>query len=315
MDTIQERIKRFPGYNSKMKQPKVGIITCTYNQEKLLEKCFDSLKKKTNYKNYKVFFVDDSGKGKIAAHIKKKFQWVNVTANKENLGFAGAHNVGMKKAIKEYNPDYLLLLNDDTEMINKDWLNKMIEIGDGDDKIGILGCKIVYEDGTLQNIGGYMKGWEIKKELDGKKKEVFEVDHVMGAFLLIKKKVIDKIGVLDERFNPYLLEDTDYCLTAKKNGFKIVSVPFVEIIHKKGKTLGTLESSEKMFIRFRNDIYFSRKNLHGWEKFVRIFIYIPFVAIFKKKSDEDSISPINFKIRKKFLRNLGLYCRAFWGRK
>lgn len=297
-----------------MKNPKVAIIICTYNQEKLLEKCFESLKKKTSYKNYKVFFVDDSGKGKIAERIGKKFKWVNVTANKKNLGFAGAHNVGIKKSIKEYNPDYLLLLNDDTEIIQKNWLNEMIKVGNSEDKIGILGCRIIYPDGTLQNIGGYLKKWEIVKELelDGEKKEVFEVDHVMGAFMVIKKKVINKIGILDEKYNPYLLEDTDYCLEAKRSGFKVVSVPFVRIIHKKGKTLGTLESADKLYIRFRNDIYFSRKNLHGWNRFFRIFIYVPFVAVFKKKTDEASLNPRNFRMRKEWLRNLGLYCKAFW---
>jgi GT2 family glycosyltransferase len=324
MVTIQEKIKTFQDFNSKMKSktkksenPKVGIVICTYNQEKLLEKCLNSLKERTQYKNYKVFFVDDSGKGEIAKNIKKKFPWVNVTANKKNLGFAGAHNVGMKKSIKEYNPDYLLLLNDDTEIIQKDWLTEMVKVGNSDDKIGVLGCRIVYPDGSLQNIGGYLKKWELVKELElnGEKKEVFEVDHVMGAFMLIKRKVINEIGFLDENYNPYLLEDTDYCLSAKKAGFKVVSVGFVKIIHKKGKTLKSLESADKLFIRFRNDIYFSRKNLHGWNKFFRIFIYLPFVAVFKKKKDEDSLSLKNFKFREKFLRNLGLYCKSFWKRK
>ncbi len=295
-----------------MKNPKVAIVTCTYNQEKLLKLCFKSVKKDTSYKNYRVYFVDDSGKGEIAKRIKEKFSWVNVTANKENKGFAGSNNVGIKKALKDYDPDYVLLLNDDTEMVDKKWLNKMVEAGESDEKIGILGCKIIYPDKTLQNIGGYIRKWEITKELDGDKKEKFEVDHVMGAFLLIKRKVIDKIGLLDENYTPYLLEDTDYCLEAKRNGFKVVSVPGVKIIHKKGKSLRTLESKEKMFVRFKNDIYFSKKNLKGWNKFFRIFIYIPSVAMFKKNKDEDSINVKNFKLRKEFIRNIGLYCRAFW---
>ena len=105
-----------------MKSPKVAIIICTYNQKKLLEESLESVKKKTDYDNYKVFFVDDSGKGEIGKEINKKYKWVNVTINKENKGFSGANNVGIKKAIKEYNPEYFILLNDDIEIIEKSWL-------------------------------------------------------------------------------------------------------------------------------------------------------------------------------------------------
>ena len=293
-----------------MEFSKVAIIITTFNQEELLEKCLKSLKK-TDYKNYQIFFVDDSGKGKIGKKIKKKFSHVNVTINKKNLGFAGANNVGIKKTLKNYNPDYFLLLNDDTEIVDKKWLTKMVKAGNTDENIGILGCKVIYPNGKLQNIGGYLKKWELVKELNGKKKKMFEVDHVMGAFMLIKRKVVDKIGLLDEKYNPYLLEDTDYCLKAKKYGFRVMSVPTVKIIHKKGKTLSSLISQEKRLIRFRNDIYFSKKHLKGWNRFFRIFIYLPLVAIFKKKKDEYSLNPRNFKLRKDFIRNLALYCKSF----
>ena len=295
-----------------MKNPKVAIVICTYSQGKLAEICIDSVKKKTDYKNYKIFFVDDSGTGKFGREISKKFKSVNVTLNKTNKGFSGAHNIGMKKSLEKYKPDYILLLNDDCEIVQKDWLTEIIKVGEGDKNIGILGGKIVYPNGSLQNIGGYLRKWEITKELDGKRKEVFEVDHVMGAFMFIKKSVIDKIGLLDEMYTPYLLEDTDYCLTAKKNGFKIVSVPFVKVIHKKGKTIDSLPNKNITRIRFKNDIYFSRKNLKGWNKFFRIFVYLPMVAVFKKKNDEASLNLKNFRLRKDFLRNLGLYCKAFW---
>jgi len=294
-----------------MKSPKVAIIICTYNQDVLLEKCLLSLKNKTNYNKYKVYFVDDSGKGEIGKKIKKDFLWVNVTINKKNLGFAGANNVGIKKAIKEYNPEYFLLLNDDTEIIQKDWLKEMVEVGESDKKIGILGCKIIYPDGSLQNIGGYLKKWEIARELNENKKNPFEVDHVMGAFLLVKKEVIKKIDFLDENYNPYLLEDTDYCLNARKNGFKILSVPRVKIVHKKGKSIDSLKNKEIVKVRMKNDIYFSRKNLSGWNKFFRIFVYLPLVAILKKKKDIDGFEIKNLKLRKDFLKNLYLWILAF----
>jgi GT2 family glycosyltransferase len=290
-----------------MVEPKVAIIISTYNQKKLLEESLSSIRNKTNYKNYKVYVVDDSGKGEIGKDIKKKFRYVEVILNKKNKGFSGANNIGIKKALKEYNPDYYLLLNDDTEMTDKNWLKKMIDVGENDKKIGILGCKILYPDRSLQNLGGYLNKWKIELELSEKKKETFEVDHVMGAFLIVKREVVNEVGILDEIYTPYLLEDTDYCLRAKEKGWKVVSVPYVTIIHKKGKSIDSLEDKTRLLVRFKNDIIFSRKHLKGFNKFFRIFIYLPLVAIFKKKKDTDDLELSNFRLRKKPLRNLGLW--------
>jgi len=294
-----------------MKNPSVAIIITTYNQIELLFKCLDSLKSKTGYKNYKVFIVDDSGKGKIGREISKRYKWVDVSTNKKNMGFSKSNNIGIKKAIKKINPNYFLLLNDDTEIIQKNWLNELVKVGESDEKIGILGCKIVYPDYTLQNIGGYLNKWEIKKELKNRL-EVFDVDHVMGAFMFIKKEVIKKIGLLDEIYNPYLLEDTDYCLNAKRAGFRIVSVGNISIIHKKGKSIDSLKSRKSTLIRFKNDILFSFKNLKFPYNLFRAFVYLPLVALFKKKSDEASLNFKNFIFSKDFMINIFLYSLSFF---
>jgi hypothetical protein len=291
---------------------KIAIIICSYNQKELLGDCLKSVKKNTSYKKYKVYFVDDSGNGEIAKEVKKYFPWVDVSINKKNLGFSKSNNVGIKKAIKEYGPDYFLLLNDDTEIIDNKWIQNMIKPGEEDEKIGILGCKIIYPDGSLQNMGGYLRKWKIELENDENKKRVFEVDHIMGAFLMIKKEVIKDIGILDEEFSPYLLEDTDYCLRAKKKGWKIVSVPEVKTIHKKGKSIDSQENKKSLLVRFKNDIIFSKKHLKGWNKFFRIFIYLPLVAIFRKKKDQDKLKLSKFRLRRNFLRNLGLWFIAFF---
>lgn len=298
-----------------MKEKKVAIIICTYNQQKLLEECLVSLKNKTDYKNYKVYFVDDSGKGDIAENIKRNFRWVNTIANKKNLGFSKSNNIGIKKAIKEYNPDYFILLNDDCEIIEKDWLKRIIKVGENNKNIGILGCNIRYPDGSLQNLGGYLHKWKIDLELKDNKKNDFEVDHVMGACLIAKKEVVEDIGLLDEIYSPYLLEDTDYCLRAKKNMWKIISIPNIKIIHKKGKSIDSQEDKRKLLIRFKNDIIFSRRHLSLFNKIFRIFVYLPVVAIFKKKKDTHGLGIRNLSIRKNFLRNLYLWFIAFFPRK
>jgi len=290
-----------------MKNPKVAIIIATYNQEKLLVNCLKSLEK-TKYNNYKIFFVDDSGRN-IGKEIKRKFN-VDLTTTKGLSGQTGVWNIGLKKALKE-NFDYFLLLDDDTEILDKNWLKKMIDVGESDEKIGILGCKLVYPDKSLQHLGGFIKGWEITKESKDRK-NTFEVDHIMGCFMLIKRSVINKIGLVDEIYNPYLLEETDYCLRAKKNGFKIVSVPSVEVIHQKSKTISQQPNIEKIFVRFKNDLIFSRRHFELKNKLFRLFVYLPLVAIFRKRRDEDELKFKNFKLRKEFLINLILLIYAFF---
>lgn len=285
-------------------EKRVAIIITTYNQDILLEKCLSSLKKKTDYKEYSVFLVDDFSKKNIGKKISRKFGWVDITINNKNLGFSKSNNIGIKKAIKNYSPDYILLLNDDTEIIQKDWLKKIVKIGDSNKKIGILGCQIIYPDKSLQNIGGHVKKWEIKGINHFKKNEIINVDYVMGAFMMIKKEVISEIGYLDEIYSPFLLEDTDYCLRAKKNGFLIKSVSSVRIIHKKGKSIDSLGNNKRIFIRFKNDIIFSLRHLNFKHAFFRIFVYLSLVGIFRKKKDTDSLKLKNFKMRKMFLINL-----------
>lgn len=286
---------------------KVAIVTATCNQEKFLIEFLDSLKK-TTYKNYKVFFVDDTGRN-IGEGIKKRFG-VELITTTGFTGQVGVWNVGIKKAL-EWGCDYVILLDDDIKILDKDWLSDLIKVGESDEKIGILGCKLVYLDGSTQHMGGYIKGWHITKELDDRE-EVFEVDHVMGCFMLIKRSVIDKIGLVDDIYNPYLLEETDYCVRAKKEGFKIVTVPYVEAIHNKSKTLNTQPNAKKMFVRFRNDIVFSRRHFGLKDRLFRIFAYLPLVAIFRKRTDEDELKLKSFVLRKEFLINLGLLIGAFF---
>jgi GT2 family glycosyltransferase len=296
-----------------MKSPKVAIIISTYNQKKLLEESLESLKKKTDYINYKVYVVDDSGKGEIGKEIEKKFKWVEIIINKNNLGYSQSINRGMKKALKESMPEYILMMNDDMEIIQKDWLRKLVEFAEKDKETGIVGCQQIYPDGSLQDVGGHLKGWELTKILKFKKGAKLNVDHFMGSCMLVKKEVIEKIGLMDEIFTPFLLEDSDYCLRAKKAGYSIKILTSVKIIHKKGKSVGALPNSRHMSVRFKNDIIFSMRNLTLKNALFRIFIYLPLVAVFRKKIDQKKLTDLrNFSLRKDFLSNILLLTKAYF---
>ena len=237
---------------------RVAIIISTYNQEELLKITLNSVLKKTNYKNYKIFVMDDSGKGEIAKNIKKEFKKVTLIVNENNLGFSKSNNIGIKRAIEKYNPDYLLLLNDDTEVVQRDWLKKMIEVGESDENIGILGCKIIYPDGSLQwffSDGKMHFDKTNRKHRDRNDTEVIkDVENVIGACFLIKRKVLDEIGLYDEKFSPAYGEETDFCYRARKKGFKLVYVGTTELIHHVSSSTKTIFNEKIWFIKKRNAI-------------------------------------------------------------
>jgi len=240
-----------------MKFPKVAIITSTYNQEELLRKCLKSLKK-LKYSSYKTYFIDDSGKGEIGKRIKRDFPKVKVLVNSKNKGYAISNNILFKKALREYNPKYFLHIDDDTEIVDELFLEKMVKVGEKEDKIGILGCKVIYPNKNLQWF--YQKG-KVRFNKNNKKiketeetKRIKEVDNIVGSCFLIKKRVLEKVGFFDESFSPAYGEETDLCFRARKKGFKLFYVGNAKIIHHGSSSTKTIFNEKIWYLKKRNSI-------------------------------------------------------------
>ena len=312
MDITQERIKTHLHYKMNI-QPKVTIIIVTYNSDlKLLRECLDSLKKVTDYNNYKVIISDNGSINGSNEMIKKDYKWVDLIENNANIYFAGGCNSAIKYALKKHNLDYVLLLNDDTKIVQSNWLKKIVKVGESDKKIGILGCKLIYPDGRLQHVGGFIKNWKITKITDFKEGSMFDVDHVMGAFMLIRKEVIETVGLFDEIFTPYLLDETDYCMRTKNAGFKIVSKTDIKIIHHKGVTIDRDSELKRNYVRLKNDIIFSLINMKLHYGFIRVFFYLPLVAFFKKKDEKGNVTVKNAKLKDNFFKNVVILIKGYW---
>jgi len=294
----------------KKSSPKVAIIILTYSQGKLLGTCLESLKKFTKYKNYEVFVIDNNSQDKIGKRIKEKFPKINVKINDKNYGFSKGNNIGIDLAREKYNPDYFLILNDDTEFFQSNWLGGIINLAEKNKEVGVIGCKLVYPDKRMQNAGGYLKGLNITKIMEIGKKDFLDVDHVMGAFMFVRRETMDELGGFDEDFSPYLLEDTDFCLRAKKLNFKIKSFGGVEVIHKAHQSMNKTKDP-KLFFRFKNDILFLVRHLGFFNALFRIFVYLPGVAILEKENDEVKISPRYLRIRRDFLFNIWCLAKAY----
>lgn len=162
--------------------------------------------------------------------------------NNKNYGFAGGNNVGMEFALKSLEPDYVLLLNNDT-VVDKNFLSSLIKIGEKQENIGILGPKIFPLTNSEVNRDAAIIGSEIMFFLCGLTRgvkdegEIEDVDLVSGSCMLIKRTLLDKIGLLDSTYF-FGWEDADFCIKAKKSGYRVVGVPTAIILHKVGASYG-----------------------------------------------------------------------------
>ena len=195
--------------------------------------------------------------------VREKFPWADLIALDKNYGFSIGNNKGIAYALKKYNPTYVLLLNNDTEIVQTDWLREMVAVAEGEGNVGIVGCKLIYPDGKTQYIGTKItvKGltW-INPSSEGSLPLVFDVDAVLGACFLIKREVLDKIGFLDAGFSPFVHEESDFCMRAKKAGYRTCMILSVCVVHFWKMSVGKVNSAYVEHVVRRNAIRFMLLN-------------------------------------------------------
>ena len=245
MATPAISIGRLP---SRMKQPKVSIIILNWNGLEDTTECLESLKKIT-YPNYEVIVVDNGSEGNDAQVLEDRFgDYIHLIKNDQNYGFTGGANIGMRHALNNSNPDYLLLLDNDT-VVDPEFLTEMVKVAEADPAISIAGAKVYYYDepDRLQYLGGKINLWKLdlammseaikgqiigRKEIDrGQYDSIQEVEHIAFWCALFKRKSVESIGLFDERhFHGW--EDIDYFIRAREAGCKTVYIPKAKVWHK-----------------------------------------------------------------------------------
>lgn len=227
----------------------VSVVVVSFNTKELLLECLASVKKHTKRVSYEVIVVDNASTDGTVKAIKD-IRDVQLIRNKKNVGFAKANNQGIKKTKGRY----VLLLNSDTAL-REDSLTKMVMWMDDHKKVGIATCKLVNPDGSTQATGGsfpnllrvflwatFLDDLPFVSGLFGSfhphvSRGVFEKEHrqdwVTGAFLLVRKEILEKIGALDEEFFMYV-EEVDFCFRAKRAGWQVWYVPATQIVHESG---------------------------------------------------------------------------------
>ena len=162
---------------------------------------------------------------------------VDVVPIEENLGYAGNNNIGIELAC-EAGADWILLLNEDT-ILDPECLSRLLELGESDERIGIVGPLVYHfdEPNVIQSAGGLLdKNWESRhigvNEVDrGQFDRPMRVDWISGCAIMVRREVVEQVGGLDERFFMYW-EEIEWCIRAKKAGWKIMSVPGARLWHK-----------------------------------------------------------------------------------
>lgn len=233
----------------------VSIVIVNWNTRDILRGCLASIFKETKGFPLEVIVVDNDSTDGSPQMVETEFPQVLLIANSENVGFATANNQGIAIARGRY----VLLLNSDTIVLDNA-IGKMISFAECNPEAGAMACRILNPDGTLQLscflfpsllnmalLATYLGKLFPRSKLFGREmmswsdwSNVCEVDVVAGCFMLVRREVIDQVGVLDERFFMYA-EETDWCYRMKQAGWKILFTPDAEIIH-----LGGQSSSQKL---------------------------------------------------------------------
>lgn len=265
---------------------KAAIVIVHYKGESDTRECLNSILINHAHKQLHIIIVINpakktqsiSQKDFFALDLKRNYPQISVIENSTNIGFAQGNNIGIKKAL-DLDCKYILLLNNDT-VASLELLDKLISFAKSDPHIGLVSPKIYFaggfeyhkdrykekERGKVLWYAGGIIDWNniyaIHRGVDevdrGQYDEISETDFATGCCVLIKRKVIEKVGLLDEKYFLYY-EDIDYSVRVRKHKMKIIYYPKAFLWHKNASSSGKPGSKLHIYYQNRNRLYFGFK--------------------------------------------------------
>ncbi|MBN1889222.1 MAG: glycosyltransferase family 2 protein [Thermoflexales bacterium] len=253
----------------------LSVVIVSWNVRDLLRRCVQSIFKfQVSSFKLEVIVVDNASSDGSAEMVRSEFPQVRLVANGTNRGFTGGNNDGLAIARGRY----VMLLNPDTQVLD-DALATLVTYADAHPQIGALGPQLIYPDGSIQSSRrrfpslctalfestwlqslappGLLKAYYA---LDLPDDQAAEVDWLMGAALLVRREVVEQVGVLDEGFFMYS-EELDWCKRIKDAGWQIVYLPEARVIHHEGKSSEQVAPQRHVYFQTSKVRYF-RKH-HG----------------------------------------------------
>jgi len=213
----------------------ISVILNTNRREDTLE-CLASLERGTYQNHHQMVLDNRSTDGSVEA-IRSRFPAAQIIQLADNRGYAGNNNVGIEAALAQ-GAEWVFVLNEDT-VLAPDCLAKLVEMGESDPQIGILGPMVYHYDepDIIQSAGGRLgRGWEsLHLAVDEPDRGQFVQPHavvwVSGCGIMVRGAVIQQVGAIDERYF-YYWEETEWCLRAGRAGWRIMHVPQAKLWHK-----------------------------------------------------------------------------------
>lgn len=252
-------------------EPMVSIVIPSADHIEELKVCIESILEKTTYENYEILILDNNSKEdrtfKYYDSLKNNKQ-INVTHIESEWNYSKINNMGVKHAKGEY----LLFLNNDTEVISENWIEEMLRFGIRED-VGAVGAKLYYPDGTIQH-GGVTLGIRgvaghaflgADGESGGALNRLMhpcDLSAVTAACMLVRKDIFDEINGFDEGLS-VAFNDTDLCMKIRSLGYHIVWTPYATLKHFESKSRGIDEKSPEKLARFNEESWrFQKRWIH-----------------------------------------------------
>ncbi len=254
----------------------LGICIVTRGSREKVIACLVSLFEQTQGLDMDIVVVDNDSQDGTVDEIRVQFPVVRLIANNDNFGYSRAVNQGLR----ELDARYFVLLNPDAIVLNQA-LIRLVKFMDENPEVGICAPKVLNQDGSLQyqSRRGEPRPWDVFSYFLGLSKlfpndprfsgyllthidneRVSEVAAVSGSCMMIRKEVVTDIGYLDERYFAYQ-EDTDYCVHARKAGWKVCYVPMAEVMHYGGRGGSSINPYFGTYHWHRSYYLYYRKNL------------------------------------------------------
>jgi len=247
----------------------LSIIIVNWNTRELLAQCLTSIYAHPLNCEFEIWVVDNASSDRSAQMVRERFSSVRLIENRENVGFARANN----QAIRESMGRYVLLLNSDTQVCGNG-LTLLVEFMESHPRIGITGAKLLNPDGSFQSsyanfptliselmnaagLSRWVRGLHNPSCEPADSTQPHSVDWVSGACLIVRRKAIEEVGLLDEEYFMYG-EEMDWCYRMNQHGWRVSLMPEVQVIHLVGQS-SKLIGHEKLVWLARSHLRFMIK--------------------------------------------------------
>ena len=236
-------------------EPLISIVIPNKDHVEDLRRCITSIEKKSTWKNYEIIVVENNS---VEQSIRDYYKELESDPKVKTVTYEGGFNYSRinNEGVKETKGEYLLFLNNDTEVISPDWMEQLLMYAQRKD-VGAVGAKLYYADNTIQHAGvviglgahrsaGHTHYKMPREHLGymGRLCYAQDVTAVTGACLMVKKSIYEEVDGLDESFT-ISLNDVDLCLKIREKGYLNIFTPFAELYHYESKTRG-MEEGEKL---------------------------------------------------------------------